>query len=80
MAEGAQRVSGADCALSITGIAGPEGGTSEKPVGTVWLGVRLGGQTLAKHRHYNGTRDMIRSRAAQGALDLLRRRIEELRG
>jgi nicotinamide-nucleotide amidase len=73
MAEGACSRSGADAAMAVTGIAGPSGGTTEKPVGTVWLAVRMGGRTVAKRRHYPGTRDMVRIRAAQGSLDLLRR-------
>lgn len=77
MAEGAQRISGAACAVSITGIAGPGGGTDEKPVGTVWIGLRVGDRALTKGRHYVGTRDLIRARAAQGALDLIRRTVTE---
>ncbi len=73
MAEGACSRSGADVAIAVTGIAGPSGGTTEKPVGTVWLAVRMRGRTVAKRRHYPGTRDMVRLRAAQGSLDLLRR-------
>ncbi len=73
LAEGARRLSGSDCSVAVTGIAGPEGGTKQKPVGTVWIGVSLGEKTVAKLRHYLGTRDMIRARAAEGALDLLRR-------
>jgi nicotinamide-nucleotide amidase len=80
MAEGACRRSGADAVIAVTGIAGPTGGTDEKPVGTVWLAVRLGASTVTALRHYPGTRDMVRMRAAQGGLDLLRRTVlEELR-
>lgn len=75
MAEGAARLAGTDAAVAVTGIAGPSGGTPDKPVGTIWIGVTLAGKTTVKHRHYAGTRDMIRARAAQGALDLLRRAI-----
>jgi len=73
MAEGACRCSGSAAAIAVTGIAGPAGGTEEKPVGTVWLAVRLKDKTVAKRRYYPGTRDMVRVRAAQGGLDLLRR-------
>ncbi|KPK79937.1 MAG: hypothetical protein AMS25_10840 [Gemmatimonas sp. SM23_52] len=73
MAEGACRRSGSAAAIAVTGIAGPAGGTEEKPVGTVWLAVRLKDKTVAKRRYYPGTRDMVRVRAAQGGLDLLRR-------
>ncbi len=75
MAEGACRRSGAQTSLAVTGIAGPSGGSEEKPVGTVWLAVHVHDQTVAKRRHYAGTRDMIRARAAQGGLDLLRRTV-----
>ncbi len=75
MATGACERSGADCSIAVTGVAGPTGGTEEKPVGTVFLGVRVAGATVVKHRHYPGTRDMVRVRAAQGGMDLLRRTI-----
>jgi competence/damage-inducible protein CinA-like protein len=73
MAEGVQRQFAVEAALAITGIAGPGGGTPEKPVGTVWMGARLGGETRALKRIFPGDRTEIRARAAQGALDLLRR-------
>jgi nicotinamide-nucleotide amidase len=73
MAEGACRRSGSRAAIAVTGIAGPAGGTEAKPVGTVWLAVRLEKVTVAKRRYYPGTRDMVRAQAAQGGLDLLRR-------
>ncbi len=75
MAERICAISGADCSIAVTGIAGPEGGTEEKPVGTVWLGARVGTRGAAKQRHYPGPRDVVRARAAQGGLDLLRRTI-----
>jgi PncC family amidohydrolase len=77
MAEGVQRQFAVDAALAITGIAGPTGGTPEKPVGTVWLAARLGGQSRAVKRIYPGDRGEIRARAAQAALDLLRRLLAE---
>lgn len=76
MAEGACRVSGTAASVAVTGIAGPGGGSREKPVGTVWLAVQVNGETTSKPRHYPGSRDMIRARSAQGALDLLRRCLE----
>ena len=76
MAEGAQRLFGATAALAITGIAGPEGGTDEKPVGTVWLAARLEAETRAVRVRFLGDRDEVRTRAAQGALNLLRRFLE----
>jgi len=75
MAQGVQRQFAVDAALAITGIAGPAGGTPDKPVGTVWMAARLGSQARALKRIFPGDRGEIRARAAQGALDLLRRLI-----
>jgi nicotinamide-nucleotide amidase len=74
MAEGLRARAGTDIALSVTGIAGPSGGTESKPVGVVWFGLATaaGGQTL--ERRYPGLdRNTVRQRAAMQALDLLRR-------
>lgn len=79
MAEGAQRRFGVDATIAVTGIAGPGGGTPEKPVGTVWLAARLGDATRAVKRVFPGDRGEIRGRAAQAALDLLRRLCAEVR-
>ena len=73
MAEGAQRLFSTDATIAVTGIAGPAGGTPEKPVGTVWLAARLHTNTRAVKRVFPGDRDEIRRRAAQAGLDLLRR-------
>jgi len=75
MAEGVQRQFAVEAALAITGIAGPTGGTADKPVGTVWLAARLGTESRALKRIFPGDRGEIRARAAQAALDLLRRLI-----
>lgn len=75
MAQGVQRQFAVDAALAITGIAGPQGGTAEKPVGTVWIAARLGAEGRAVKRIFPGDRGEIRARAAQAALDLLRRLI-----
>jgi nicotinamide-nucleotide amidase len=72
MAQGAQRRFGVACALAVTGIAGPSGGTPDKPVGTVWLAARRGETTRAVRRVFPGPRDNVRARSAQAALDLLR--------
>jgi nicotinamide-nucleotide amidase len=80
MVEGICRRSGVEAGIAVTGIAGPTGGTEEKPVGTVWLAARLGDETVTARRYYPGERDIVRARAAQGALDLLRRTlIQELK-
>ncbi len=68
MAEGAARRVGADLAIAITGIAGPGGGSPDKPVGTVWHGYHCCGRTETVHRVYPGDRDGIRVRAAVAAL------------
>jgi nicotinamide-nucleotide amidase len=73
MAEGAQRLFSADCTIAVTGIAGPGGGTPEKPVGTVWLAARVHTTAQAVKRLLPGDRDEIRRRSAQAGLDLLRR-------
>ena len=77
MAQGVQRRFAVDAALAITGIAGPDGGTPEKPVGTVWIAARLGADARALKRIFPGDRGEIRARAAQAALDLLRRMIAQ---
>ncbi|MCB9620907.1 MAG: competence/damage-inducible protein A [Sandaracinus sp.] len=73
MAEGARRLAGSDVAVSITGIAGPGGGSDDKPVGTVWLALALHGETWVTRHHFVGDRDAIRAHAAHVALDLVRR-------
>lgn len=71
MARGASERSGADIGLSITGIAGPDGGTPEKPVGTVWIGChRRGGDPLVRCFRFVGDRQSIRLWSAQTALFL----------
>jgi len=77
MAEGAQRRFAVDAALAVTGIAGPAGGTPEKPVGTVWVAARVGSDARALKRIFPGDRGEIRARSAQAALDLLRRLLAE---
>jgi nicotinamide-nucleotide amidase len=78
MAEGVGRFLASDCALSTTGVAGPGGGTDEKPVGLVFVGSIVDGTTEVERLRLFGRRDQIRERAALAALDLLRRRL--LRG
>lgn len=72
MAAGIAQRFGTGAALAVTGVAGPTGGTPDKPVGTVWLGANLRGEQQAVRRQLVGGRDDIRRRAAQAALDLLR--------
>ena len=73
MASGARKLLGVDAALAITGIAGPGGGSAEKPVGTVWIALDLRGDVETVLLRLWGDRTEIRQRSAQGALNLLRR-------
>ena len=79
MAEGARRVSGADFALSTTGIAGPGGGTESKPVGTVYIGLASAGHpTVVRRCYFPLDRITFKHMATSAALDLLRRQVLEL--
>lgn len=71
MARGARERSGADYALSVTGIAGPGGGSAEKPVGTVWVGLASPGGVTSRLLTLSGDRSMIRQRSATYALAML---------
>ncbi len=77
MAQGAARALGADYAASITGIAGPDGGTEEKPVGTVWIGTFGPGGARSARFLFRNSRQGVRDRAIQQALILLRERLLE---
>ncbi|GAC1536462.1 MAG: competence/damage-inducible protein A [Polyangiales bacterium] len=72
MAEGARRVSGADVALAITGIAGPAGGTDAKPVGLVYLAIATAKGTDVKERNFKGDRLWIQTLAAYAGLQMVR--------
>ena len=76
MAEGARRLMKTDLAVSLTGIAGPNGGSAEKPVGLVWFGLASGGSrpdatVLTERKIFPGDRDAVRSAAIEHALQLL---------
>ncbi len=73
MARGVRGMIGATIGVGITGIAGPDGGTPDKPVGTVWIAIDVRGETTARVAIYIGDRAEIRHRATQVAMDLIRR-------
>ena len=76
MARGAVERFGADVAASVTGIAGPGGGSPEKPVGTVWFAVAdRDGRQIAKRRSFVGERSLVRRYASLHALELVRRHL-----
>ncbi len=79
MATGARALVLADAALAITGVAGPDGGSEDKPVGTVWIALDMRGTVEARSFHLIGDREEIRHRAAQWAMEMLRRRLQSLR-
>jgi nicotinamide-nucleotide amidase len=78
LAEGARTRAGVELGAGITGIAGPEGGSEEKPVGTVFIGVASPQGRAVRSYRFSGTRRTIRERSAQTALDLLRRTLAGL--
>ena len=80
MAKGTLRLSGADIAVAVSGVAGPDGGTKEKPVGMVWFGwaVRDGANALVDTRceQFTGDRELVREASVAYALQGVRERIE----
>ena len=78
MAENCLARTGAGAALSWTGFAGPDGGTREDPVGTVWIACAIRGKaTEARRFHFPGSRERVRMRAAYTGFDMLRRLLLE---
>jgi nicotinamide-nucleotide amidase len=75
MADGVRRRSGTTFGLATTGIAGPSGGTSEKPVGLVCVALAWEGGDIAREYRLHGGRELIKYRAAQMALEMLRRHL-----
>jgi nicotinamide-nucleotide amidase len=78
MAEGLRAALDVDMAVAVTGVAGPGGGSDDKPVGTVWFAVADERGTTTLLRHLFGDRAGIRTRATMTALDLVRRRLAGL--
>lgn len=77
MAKGAILASGADAAIATTGIAGPDGGTEEKPVGLVYIAVSVRGQMYVEEHHFKGSRAEVRESTVEAALALLKKGLEE---
>jgi len=75
LAQGIRRRTGASMGVGITGIAGPNGGTEQKPVGLVFIAVSYGNKTESLECNFRGDRERIRQWASQQALDLVRRRL-----
>jgi nicotinamide-nucleotide amidase len=75
MAAGARARTGARIGMAITGIAGPGGGTEEKPVGTVWIATDIDGAVKARRLRLIGDRTEVRQRAAQAVMEMVRRRV-----
>ena len=76
MAQGARRISGADWGVSATGLAGPDGGTPDLPVGTVFIGVAGRVGVRAFECHFSGDRGEVRRQAVRRAFELLKAEME----
>lgn len=71
MCKGVKKLANADVGISVTGIAGPTGGTKEKPVGTVWIGICSADVHRAECFHFDGDRDAVRESTANKALEMV---------
>ncbi|MBR0398037.1 MAG: CinA family protein [Eubacterium sp.] len=78
MAEGGAQAAEADVAISATGLAGPDGGTPDCPVGTVYIGCAAAGRTEVRELHLSGERREIREAAVQEAIALACRMVEKM--
>jgi PncC family amidohydrolase len=78
MADSVRQILGADVSLAISGIAGPAGGTKEKPVGTVWVALSSPGGTRSELFHFSGNRKIIKSQAAETAIRMLMDYLSEI--
>ena len=75
MAEGVAKLANTNIAISTTGIAGPGGGTVDKPVGLVYIGVYIDGETMVQKFNLNGNREAVRRKATMNALNILRKEL-----
>jgi PncC family amidohydrolase len=80
MADGVCRLMRTDCAIAVSGIAGPEGGTPEKPVGLVYIGISIQGRTLSRRHLFEGDRNTIRQAAVAQAIAVLHAAMETITG
>ena len=76
MAEGGAKAANADAALAVTGLAGPDGGTPEKPVGLVYIGCHVNGNTVVERNVFSGNRREVREQSVGAALALLKRQLQ----
>lgn len=77
MAIGIAKKAKAQVAISTTGIAGPDGGTDEKPVGLVYIGVYINGETVVKEYVFEGDRQSVRMQVVEKALNILKKRLKK---
>ncbi|MBN1053500.1 nicotinamide-nucleotide amidohydrolase family protein [Clostridium botulinum] len=78
MAEGIAKTSRTNIGIATTGIAGPGGGTAEKPVGLVYIGICINGKAYARRYIFNGNRGEVRNLATMSALDMVKREVEDM--
>ena len=77
MAIGIAKRAKTNVAISTTGIAGPDGGTDEKPVGLVYIGIYINGETFVKEYIFEGDRQTVRSQVVNKALNILRKKLKK---
>ncbi len=77
MARGVRETTGAEVSMAVTGIAGPGGGSREKPVGTVWMAVCGSNGVFTWSEKFTGTREEVRRRASRCVLEMMARRLED---
>ena len=75
MLKGVLTMANADCAIAVSGIAGPTGGTDKKPVGTVYLGVSYNDKILIEHHLFEGDREAVQEQAKDTAIALLKKKL-----